>query len=906
MDINLDEFSDADYLAHYGILRKSGRYPWGSGDNPYQRNQSFLQYVDEMRKKGLSEAKIAEGMGVSTTALRAAASIAKTQKREADIMTARRWKEKGMSNVAIGERMGIPESSVRNLLNPSVKERNDILNQTANVLKSHLADGGYLDVGVGTENHLGISESKKKIAIAMLQEEGYEKFWVKVPQLGTNNETNVMVLAPPGTKFTDVVNNKDQIRSVASYSEDGGRSFTDIVPPKMVDSNRVAVRYAEDGGADKDGVIELRRGVDDISLGAARYAQVRIGVNGTHYLKGMAVYGDNLPKGVDMVFNTNKSKAEVKTPLDAMKPIKNDEDLPFGSIVRQKHYLDKDGKQQLSALNIVGGERGDGSALSGEEGYWNTWSKTLSSQMLSKQNPSLAAKQLDLSYKIKKEEFDEIMTLTNPAVKKKLLQEFADNADSSAVHLKAAGLPRTSNHVILPINSLKDNEVYAPNFTDGETVVLIRHPHGGIFEIPELKVNNRNPEANKIIKNAKDAVGINSKVAERLSGADFDGDTVLVIPNNTKGGIKTAPQLNALKNFDPKMYKLPDDTNIPPMKNKQKQMGDVSNLITDMTIKGANMNEIARAVKHSMVVIDAEKHNLNYRQSAIDNGIAELKKEYQGRSDAGASTLISKAKGELRVGERTPRKAKDGGPINPATGEKMWEYTGETYEVSRTNKKGVVTTKTVPRTTLSTKMAEAKDAHSLSSGTVMEDVYANYANKMKSLANLARKADYETKPTTYSPSAKKAYANEVESLNRKLSTAQSNAPLERQAQIIAGAAVKARVNSNPGLDKDQVKKIKGQELTKARIRVGAKKEVIKFTPSEWAAAQAGAITNNKLTAILGNADMDVVRQLATPRDRPAMTSSKIARARSMIAAGYTMAEIANALGVSTTTIHNAL
>ena len=196
------------------------------------------------------------------------------------------------------------------------------------------------------------------------------------------------------------------------------------------------------------------------------------------------------------------------------------------------------------------------------------------------------------------------MALTNPAVKKQLLKEFADGADSSAKHLKAAGLPRTRNQVILPINSLKDNEIYAPNYRNGETVVLVRHPHGGIFEIPELTVNNRNREANRVIKNAADAVGINSKVASRLSGADFDGDTVLVIPNNAKQ-VKTSAPLAGLKNFDPQsQYKI-DRPNELTSKGKQKQMGAISNLITDMTIKGANSNEIARAVRHSMVVIDS-------------------------------------------------------------------------------------------------------------------------------------------------------------------------------------------------------------------------------------------------------------------------------------------------------------
>jgi len=904
-------------LAHYGILRKSGRYPWGSGENAYQRNQTFLQYVDQLQKSGMSEAEIAKGLfgeKGSSSDIRALKAIAKSQNREQDIQTAMKLREKGMSNVAIGKQMGIAESQVRSILNPSLKERNDTLVNTANELKRMLGDDGYLDVGKGTENHLQIAESKKKVAIRMLEEEGYKVYYVPVDQLGTGKKTNTMVLAPPGSTFPEIMKNQDKIKSVTSWSEDGGRTWEKQKPPVHVDLSRVGVRYAEEGGAKMDGVIQLRRGVDDISLGGAQYAQVRIGVNGTHYLKGMAMYADNLPDGVDMMFNTNKSRTGNK--LDAMKEIKKsketgevDEVLPFGSIVRQRMYTGKDGKQHQSPINIVGNE----GKISGEEGGWNEWGKTLSSQMLSKQPPALARKQLGLTYDSKKAEFDEIMALSNPAVKKQLLKEFSDGADSAAKHLKAQGLPRTRNQVILPINSLKDHEIYAPNYRDGETVVLVRHPHGGIFEIPELVVNNRNREANRVIKNAKDAVGINANVAARLSGADFDGDTVLVIPNNHRQ-VKTKMPLSGLKNFDPQArYKMPEgQKNGLTPKGKQKQMGDISNLITDMTVKGATDTEIARAVRHSMVVIDAEKHNLNYRQSAADNNIAELKRKYQMKPDGkagGAATLISRAKSTKYVDERKDRAAKDGGPWDAATGRKMYTPTGAEYQKSSINQRtGVVTTKTVRKTTRSTQMDEAHDARSLISdkNTLIENVYAEHANKMKSLANAARKEYLATKPSLYKESARKAYAKEVADLNAKLSVAQMNAPRERQAQLLANTMVKARLQANPGLDKDEVKKIKGLSLTDARARVGAKKEVITFTQREWDAIQAGAITMNKLTAILQNANMDQVRELATPRKEREVKPAQIARAKALLANGYTQSEVADMVGLSPSTLSSAL
>lgn len=915
---------DMSELRHVGILRKSGRYPWGTGENPQQRNRDFLGYVEHLKKQGLSEVDIARGMGmfledgetVSTTQLRAAKAIAKNSIKADQISQAQRLRESGHSNIAIGEMMNLNESSVRVLLAPATKIKNDQLLTTSNLLKDYVNDEAYLDIGRGTENHLGIAGPALSTAVAVLQEEGYSVAYVKVPQLGTGEITTMKVLVPPNTPYTDIVNNTDRIKTVASYSEDNGRSFVDIEPPSSIDKKRVMVRTSEDGGADMDGVIELRRGVDDISLGEARYAQVRIKVGEDHYLKGMAMYADDLPDGVDMRFNTNKSKdVPVYGSKDntILKPLKDDDENPFGSTVRQKHFVDAKGKLQLSKLNIVGTEDPDGNKTPGEEGGWSTWSKTLSSQFLSKQSPELAKQQLGLGFDIKKSEFDEIMSLTNPNIKRKMLDSFADDADSSAVHLKAAGLPRTANHVILPINSLKDNEIFAPNYNNGEKVVLIRHPHGGTFEIPELTVNNRNKDANRLIKNAKDAVGINSRVAAQLSGADFDGDTVLVIPNNSRS-VKTSSPLASLKGFDPQssypayegMRKMSDKT-------KQLEMGKISNLITDMSIQGATHAQLARAVKHSMVVIDAEKHNLNYKQSAKDNNISELKAKYQSRPDGsigGAATIISRSSSELRVNERKASRVKEGGPINLSTGEKQWTETGNGYFKSTTNKKtGVTTEKWVPKTQKSTKMAETKDAFSLvskSGGTPIESMYANHANKLKALANTARKEQVSIKNNPWNPQAKKVYAPQVDSLKAKLNTALKNAPLERQAQLIANANVTAKRQDKPGMSNDEIKKIKGQALTVARARTGAKKQRVDITTLEWEAIQAGAISSNMLDKIIANTDLDKIKAMATPRTKTGIPSAQLNRAKMMLNNGYTQAEVAGQLGVPTSTLNDAL
>lgn len=873
-----------DYLAHYGILRKSGRYPWGSGNDQNTRNRDFLGYVDGLRKEGLSETEIARGLGITTTQLRAAKSIARTQQRQADIAMAQRLKTKGYSNVAIGERMGINESSVRALLAPGLKDRADILETTSSMLREQVAKKGLIDIGSGVENHIGISQTKLATAVAVLREEGYGVHYVKVEQLGTGQQTTIKVLTPKGMTYADVYKNRDQIQQIAGHSVDGGRTFFGLHPPLSIKSSRVAVRYAEEGGADADGVIYVRPGVADVSLGGSRYAQVRIAVDGTHYLKGMAMYKDDLPAGVDLMFNTNKSNTGSK--LDAMKKMKDDPDNPFGASI-SRQILSRDGKKVTSAMNIVN-----------EEGNWETWSRNLSTQFLSKQSVNLAREQLAMTLERKKSEFDEIMALTNPAVKKRLLESFADDVDASAVHMKAAALPRQASHVILPINTLKETEVYAPNYRNGERVVLVRHPHGGVFEIPELTVNNNHPEARKALGNAKDAIGINAKVAARLSGADFDGDTVLVIPNG-HGKVKTAQALAGLKGFDPQSA-YPGYEGMPKMspRTKQLEMGVVSNLITDMTIRGATSSELARAVRHSMVVIDAEKHNLNYKQSAIDNGIPQLKEKYQGGATAGAATLISRASSQVRVPDRKPRSAAKGGPIDRRTGQKVFEETGESY----TNRKGKVILKTIT----SEKLAETNDARTLSSGTPIEEVYVSHSNSLKGLANAARKAQVNTPPLKYSPSAKGVYAKEVVTLNAKLNVALKNRPIERQAQVLANSVVTAKRNQNPHLEPAELKKIKAQALAEARARTGAKKQLIEITDSEWAAIQAGAISNNKLNQILSNADLDRVKELATPRTKVLMTSAKQTRARSMIASGYTQAEVADALGVSLSTLKSSL
>lgn len=890
---------EEDILMHYGVKRRSGRYPWGSGDNPYQHGGDFLARVEELQRLGKTEKQIADELHLSTTDLRMQVRVAKHERRALQADRARSLREDGKTLDEIASILGYAnDSSVRALLNENTAANKNKAQATAEILKKELAEKGAIDVGTGVERQLGVSTGVLQEALFILETEGYNRYGVGIPQVNDPKKRTITpVISVPEIDQREVYQNLDLVKSVGDYhSTDGGESWDKREYPASIDSSRVKILYGDEGGALKDGVIEIRRGVADLDLGDSHYAQVRILVDGTHYLKGMAMYSDDMPDGADIVFNTNKHTGTPK--MDVLKKIQDDPDNPFGALIKangQSHYIDADGNEKLSAINKLK-----------EEGDWDKMSKNLSSQFLSKQPIQLIKKQLDLTYADAADEFSEICSLNNPTVKRKLLLDFADKCDSAAVHLKAAALPRQSTQVILPINAMKETEIFAPNYRDGEKVVLIRYPHGGTFEIPELTVNNKNPTAVSVLgKNIRDAVGINPKVAERLSGADFDGDQVVVIPTGGRVKIQSTPALKDLKDFDPKTdYSTEGKTGVRLLAKgaaTQRQMGEISNLITDMTLKGATEPEIARAVKHSMVVIDAAKHKLDYRQSEKDNGIAELKKKYQGFDDetghhGGASTLLSRRKQDVEVPER-----QGSGVIDPLTGKVVYKESGRTYVDPRTGK-------TVAATTKVKRILAVDDVRSMSSGTLQEEAYADYANKMKDLANKAR-LEYKATPTLKrSASAAKAFEPEVNRLMAALKVAQLNAPLEREAQRIANARVKAKVQANNITDKDEISKIRRAAISDARNSTGAsgKRTRITISDGEWTAIQSGAISDTTLSEILRYAEPKTVRERATPRRTTQLSDARISRIKAMANSGHTNAEIAEALGISTSAVSKYL
>lgn len=935
-----------DVLMHYGIPRRSGRYPYGSGEDPYQHDsRDFLGRVDELRKQNFTftdedgktysgDTAIAKSMGLSTTQFRTEISLAKDERRMLDVAKAKSLRDDGLGATEIGKEMGVNESTVRSWLNSESESRMKQAKNTADYIRDQIEKKGMIDIGTGVERELNISKEKLNEALYILEREGYPIYKGGIPQ-ATNpgQQTNQKVICPKGTEHKEIYQ-FDKIHALNEdnyISRDGGDTFEKKFHyPASMDSKRLMIRYNEDGGIEKDGVVELRRNVDDLSLGNSRYSQVRILVDGTHYIKGMAVYSDNMPDGVDVVFNTNKKRGTPK--MDVLKEIKKDPDNPFGSAIKdaeqggQYWYTDsKTGKKKLGLIN----KRAD-------EGDWTEWKDALPSQFLGKQSISMIKKQLGLAKADKQAEYDEIRSLTNPTVKKHLLQKFADECDAAAVNLQAAALPGQKYHVIIPNNSLKDTEVYAPGYESGTKLALIRYPHGGTFEIPILTVNNKNATGKKLIgTDPIDAICINHKVAERLSGADFDGDTVMCIPtNDSKGRVKVAstPPLKGLEGFDSKQYQADKTTKdadgtvhaykngreFRVMKNTGTQMGIISNLITDMTLQGATADELARAVRHSMVVIDAEKHKLDYKQSEVDNNIAALHKKYQGKTIGGAATILSRAKGEQSVLKRqgTPKVNVKGSPDYDPTkpeGSLLYKVADNVdYQYTRVNKRtGEVTTVTKQRTQKSTKMGETDDAYSLVSTSrhPKEIVYADYANDMKALANKARLEMVGTGKIAYSATAKATYKDEVKSLDSKLNTALLNRTRERAAQRMANAEVNAKKQANSEMKPDEIKKASQQALTKYRNEVGSvsrDKRSIKISDREWEAIQAGAISENKLKQILDNTDVDNLRQRATPRATTSLSTAKVAKAKAMRSSNYTLVEIAKALGVSTSTVSNAL
>lgn len=914
----MSELKNNSYLAHYGMPRRSGRYPWGSGEHPFQSAEEFMGYVRSAKEEGLSESQIARDLGLSTNAFRDQRTAARNEIRASQRAMALKLTSQGYSTNGAANRMGIPESTVRSLLSDSAKNREEVNNAISEEFDRMINAGYFVDVGEGAEAHLGISKEKLRAAVKTAENKGYHVINVYQKQTGTHNKTLIKVLAPADADLMTVVKNKDKIAPPNFHIDRDSNEVVKTEPPRSFPSSRVEIRYAEDGGTDRDGLIQIRRGVPELSLGNAKYAQVRIAIDGTHYLKGMAVYADDLPDGVDIRYNVNKHKGTPK--MDTMKKMKSDPENPFGATIKmddelilaQRHYTDENGKRQQSCLNIVS-----------EEGTWFEWSKSLPSQMLSKQRLPIIQRQLEKSYQDAAGRVNELKQVRNPQIRAKLAEDLSGQLDSDATNLRAAAYPRQCSQVILPFPELSENEIYAPNFKDGERVALIRFPHGGIFEIPQLTVRNSGSPAAKTIGNAIDAVGINPRVAEQLSGADFDGDTVLVIPNN-EGSIVSHSKLKELEGFDPKeSYPgtdcdpadlIPNDGPDKTKGDKLKglEMGKISNLITDMSLAGAPFDEIARAVKHSMVVIDAQKHQLNYKKSYIDNNIGELYIKYHGAEGKGASTIVSRATATTRVPER--REAHGLYEV-PDDQKQDWLEGKKVYIDLKGKHYNPKTGKEEPNQQEVAKMDIAEDANELrgitdpnSLGYQVEEAYANYANRMKGLADECRRMSRTAPVYQKRHDLAGQYSNEVATIESKIAERRKKSPLERRAQILAEADTRLKIQKDPSIksDRDKYKKESNLSLVRARNKLSVGDVDIHLSEKEWEAIFAGALNKDAFAYLMQHCDPIELSTYAFNKKDEELSDKRIIMVKDMDRLGYSRSQICDHTGLSPRVIKDIL
>ena len=1058
-----------NYISHYGKAhdedppgRGSGRWPWGSGDRPNQHDWSILSRIDKLKAStpGIKDSEIAAELGYyrkdlqgnyildengnkigSAADLKAARELA-IKRKKMDEYERICWYDnhidpdtgKHYTDTKIAELEGwAGESSVRSKRSTGLNGKQSKVMDVADKLKDECSKKGYIDVGSSVELYLGTSPNGLSAALKVLEEEGYIVQNIRVKQAANpSQETPYKVLIPPD-KANDkpIYMHPQDIKMVTDPTDhDNDIDRFDVAhgmaTPPQVALNRIKIRYAEDNGTERDGQIEIRAVRDengklvaaspDLSLGNAKYAQVRIAVEGDHYIKGMATYNENLEEGVDILVNSNKSKS--KGVSGALKDLERDSDGSisknmFGSavvqtVIRDKDgnpILDKNGNQQLSAINIVGTTTDDMHV----EGRWGKWSKNLPHQFLEKQSEVLVKKQLKQQVKLFEDNYNEIISITNPTVRRQMLIDFADQMDAAACDLKAAPIGGQKTRVLLPVPSLKDNECYCPGLENGTIVALVRFPHAGQWEIPILKVNNNNAEAKSFMKDAADAIGINHHNHGVLSGADSDGDTAIVIPmtrKNHKTGefekvvdIKNMPTLEGklylddkgnyetvkISDFDtsaaystsnPRFSKMVDKNGNPTYpyfkteEAKGKEMGIISNLITDMSNKGCtDPDELVRADMYSMVVIDAKKHKLNYKQAYKDYGIEELHIKYQGKATGGAASLLSRSKSPIEV----PLRSKWGGrdiDINPETGEKLYSYphkktenkaigvekvlapAGYIYtdaqgkphkskylrdadgkEVAATWDGKIVKDKNgnyiydqgsgkkkfvykeVPRTEDINKMTyileTTGDAKNLLSNgdesPIIEKTYAAYANHCYSLANQARKAALTCKPIKQNKEATKLYSKEVEELNKALVIAKQAAPKERQANLLATQLINAMVNDYEGeIDKDTRSKIRGQCLDHARKVCNSTKTRIIFTDKQIEAINAGAISATTLSSLLKNADKKEYVKQFLPKSSQ-LSDSKKALIRQLYSTNnWSYEEIAEKLGISAGSVSNVI
>src|SRR5699024_3398393 len=238
--------------------------------------------VNELKGSGKSEREILDIINselpkeyqLGTTEFRVAQRRAKHDRRQLQYDRIRSLKEDGLTATEIGREMGLNESTVRSILNSGVTERVGRAEEIAKTLKDEVDRKGMIDISEGAERVLGVTEGQLDEAAYILEAEyGYKRYGVGVKNTtNPRQQTNTTVLAKPEFDQKYAYQHQDQIQALGDYHFDSDTGVArKLQRPSSLDSSRVAVRYAEDGGIDKDGVIEIRRGVADLDLGKSHY-----------------------------------------------------------------------------------------------------------------------------------------------------------------------------------------------------------------------------------------------------------------------------------------------------------------------------------------------------------------------------------------------------------------------------------------------------------------------------------------------------------------------------------------------------------------------------------------------------------------------------------------------------------
>lgn len=99
------------------------------------------------------------------------------------------------------------------------------------------------------------------------------------------------------------------------------------------------------------------------------------------------------------------------------------------------------------------------------------------------------------------------------------------------------------------------------------------------------------------------------------------------------GDVSKKTMQEDLNQFDPMVYTT-DYPDVLEGFDRERELNNIAVLIASMVIGGAENQEMERAIKHSMVIIDAKKYHLDWRQSEHDFGIMHLAIKYRAMKDS--------------------------------------------------------------------------------------------------------------------------------------------------------------------------------------------------------------------------------------------------------------------------------